>query len=52
MMVMEAKKRTIYLDRNLDTNLRVFAAKADKPVSTIIGEAIQMYLKAKKFEVS
>jgi predicted transcriptional regulator len=49
MMVMEPKKRTIYLDRNLDTSVRVFAAKADKPVSAIIEEALRMYLKAKKF---
>jgi len=44
----EGRKRTIYLDPDLDTEVRVFAARADKSVSAIVDEALRMYLKAKK----
>jgi len=42
------KKRTIYLNRDLDKDIRVAAAKEDKSVSAIVDEALRMYLKAKK----
>jgi hypothetical protein len=48
MVMGDQRKRTVYLNKDLDTEVRVFAAKADKNVSIIIDEALRMYLKAKK----
>jgi len=42
------RKRTIYLDNDLDTELRVAAAKMDKTVSAVVDEALRMYFKVKK----
>jgi hypothetical protein len=42
------RKRTIYLNKDLDTEVRVAAARMDKTVSAVIDEALRIYFKAKK----
>ena len=42
------RPRTIYIRVELDRRLRTYAAEQDLPVSTVIDQALERFLKARK----
>jgi hypothetical protein len=44
MNIVDQRKRTLYLNEDIDMQMRVVAAKMDKTYSVIVEEAFKVYL--------